>query len=110
MLRKLVLTSGLSLIGSEGRTYIGMAAMGSGFYAVAHAQARPIPDNFEHLLQLASLVATFFNLSVGVLLRIPKVMENYSIQEDRDSVGVTVILVLANVTVTALLVGESSVC
>jgi hypothetical protein len=84
-----------------------MAAMGSGFYAVAHAQARPIPDNFEHLLQLASLVATFFNLSVGVLLRIPKVMQNYSIQDDRDSVGVTVILVLANVTVTALLVGEN---
>ncbi|XP_031557188.1 uncharacterized protein LOC116293842 isoform X2 [Actinia tenebrosa] len=106
MLRKLILTSGLSLIGSEGRTYIGMAAMGSGFYAVAHAQARPIPDNFEHLLQLASLVATFFNLSVGVLLRIPKVMENYSIQEDRDSVGVTVILVMANVTVTGLLVAR----
>ncbi|XP_032222508.1 uncharacterized protein LOC5521529 [Nematostella vectensis] len=106
MIRKLVLTSGLSLIGSEGRTYVGMAAMASGFYAVAHAQARPIPDNFEHLLQLASLVATFFNLSVGMLLRIPKVMTNYTIENDKDSVGVTVILIFANIMVTGLVVAR----
>lgn len=107
-IRKLILTSGLSLIGAEGRTYIGMAAMASGFYAVAHAQARPIPDTFEHLLQLSSLVATFFNLSVGVLLRIPSEMVNYSIEKDKDSVGVTVLLVTANVMVTGLLVSEYS--
>ena len=94
-IRKLILASCLSLIGAEGRTYIGMAAMASGFYAVAHAPARPIPDKFEHLLQLSSLVATFFNLSVGVLLRIPSEMVNYSIEKDKDSVGVTVLLVTA---------------
>ena len=105
-IRKLILTSCLSLIGAEGRTYIGMAAMASGFYAVAHAQARPIPDKFEHLLQLSSLVATFFNLSVGVLLRIPSEMINYSIENDKDSVGVTVLLVTANVTVIGLVVSE----
>lgn len=105
-IRKLILTSGLSLIGAEGRTYIGMAAMASGFYAVAHAQAQPIPDKFEHLLQLASLVATFFNLSVGVLLRIPSEMVNYSIEKDKDSVGVTVLLVTANIMVIGLVVGE----
>ena len=82
-IRKLILTSCLSLIGAEGRTYIGMVAMASGFYAVAHAQARPIPDKFEHLLQLSSLVATFFNLSVDVLLRIPSEMVNYSIEKDK---------------------------
>ena len=105
-IRKLILTSCLSLIGAEGRTYIGMAAMASGFYAVAHAQARPIPDKFEHLLQLSSLVATFFNLSVGVLLRIPSEMVNYSIEMDKDSVGVTVLLVTANVMVIGLVVSE----
>ena len=105
-IRKLILTSGLSLIGAEGRTYIGIAAMASGFYAVAHAQARPIPDKFEHLLQLSSLVATFFNLSVGVLLRIPSEMVNYSIEKDKDSVGVTVLLVTANVMVIGLVVSE----
>lgn len=104
--RKLILTSGLALIGAEGRTYIGIAAMASGFYAVAHAQARPIPDKFEHLLQLASLVATFFNLSVGVLLRIPSEMVNYSIEKDKDSVGVTILLVTANVMVIGLIVSE----
>ncbi|KAJ7373624.1 regulation of response to stimulus [Desmophyllum pertusum] len=78
--------------------------MASGFYAVAHAQARPIPDKFEHLLQLASLVATFFNLSVGVLLRIPSEMVNYSIEKDKDSVGVTILLVTANVMVIGLIV------
>ena len=105
-IRKLILTSCLSLIGAEGRTYIGMAAMASGFYAVAHAQARPILDKFEHLLQLSSLVATFFNLSVGVLLRIPSEMVNYSIEKDKDSVGVTVLLVTANVMVIGLVVSE----
>ena len=105
-IRKLILTSCLSLIGAEGRTYIGMAAMASGFYAVAHAQARLIPDKFEHLLQLSSLVATFFNLSVGVLLRIPSEMVNYSIEKDKDSVGVTVLLVTANVMVIGLVVSE----
>ena len=105
-IRKLILTSCLSLIGAEGRTYIGMAAMASGFYAVAHAQARPIPDKFEHLLQLSSLVATFFNLSVGVLLRIPSEMVNYSIEKDKDSVGVTVLLVTANVMVIGMVVSE----
>ena len=105
-IRKLILTSCLSLIGAEGRTYIGMAAMASGIYSVAHAQARPIPDKFEHLLPLASQVATFFNLSVGVLLRIPSEMINYSIENDKDSVGVTVLLVTANVTVIGLVVSE----
>ena len=106
MVRKLILTSGLALLGAEGRIYIGMAAMASGFYAVAHAQAQPIPDKFEHLLQLASLVATFFNLSVGVLLRIPTEMINYSIEKDKDSIGVTVLLVTANFMVIGLVVGE----
>ena len=105
-IRKLILTSCLSLIGAEGRTYIGMAAMASGFYAVAHAQARPIPDKFEHLLQLSLLVTTFFNLSIGVLLRIPSEMVNYSIEKDKDSVGVIVLLVTANVMVIGLVVSE----
>lgn len=106
MLRKLILTSGLVLLGAEGRIYIGMVAMASGFYAVAHAQAQPIPDKFEHLLQLASLLATFFNLSVGVLLRIPTEMLNYSIEKDRDSIGVTTLLVTANAMVIGMVVGE----
>lgn len=104
--RKLILTSGLALLGAEGRIYIGMAAMASGFYAVAHAQAQPIPDKFEHLLQLASLLATFFNLSVGVLLRIPTEMINYSIEKDKDSLGVTILLVTANFMVIGLVVGK----
>ena len=105
-IRKLILTSGLSLIGAEGRTYIGMAAMASGFYAVAYAQGQPIVDKFEHQLQLVSLVATFFNLSVGVLLRIPSEMVDYSIEKDKDSIGITIMLVTANVMVIGLVLGQ----
>ena len=91
----------------KGRSYVGMAAMGSGFYAVAFAQAHPSPDHFEHILQLSSLVSTFFNLSVGVLLRIPQTMKNYSIKDDMDdSLAITVMLVFANVAITGLLVGK----
>ena len=50
-------------------------------------------------------MATFFNLSVGVLLRIPSEMVNYSIEKDKDSVGVTVLLVTA-VMVIGLVVSE----
>ena len=107
-IRKLILTSGLSLIGAEGKTYIGMAAMVSGFYAVAYAQAQPIVDKFEQQLQLASLVATFFNLSVhvGVLLRIPSEMVDYSIEKDKDAIGITIVLVVANVMVIGLVLGQ----
>lgn len=105
-IRKLILTSGLSLIGTEGRTYIGMAAMASGFYAVAYAQAQPIVDKFEHQLQLVSLVATFFNLSVGVLLRIPSEMVDYSIEKDKGAIGITIVLVAANVMVIGLVLGQ----
>ena len=48
---------------------------------------------------------TSFNLSVGVLLRIPSEMVNYSIEKDKDSVGVTVLLVTA-VMVIGLVVSE----
>ena len=65
-------------------------------------------DKFEHLLQLASLIVTFFNLSVGALLRIPSEMVDYSIEKDKDSVGVTILLVTANVMVIGLVVGQYS--
>ena len=55
--RKIVLTSGLALIGPEGRTYLGLSAMASGMYAVGHAHSRPMPDYFEHMLQVKSQAA-----------------------------------------------------
>ena len=43
---------------------------------------------------------------MDVLLRIPSEMVNYSIEKDKDSVGVTVLLVTANVMVIGLVVSE----
>ena len=73
---------------------------------MAYAQGQPIVDKFEHQLQLVSLVATFFNLSVGVLLRIPSEMVDYSIEKDKDSIRITIMLVTDNVMVIRLVLGQ----
>lgn len=47
----------------------------------------------------------FFNLSVGVLLRIFLEMVDYFIEKDKDFVGVIVLLVIVNVMVIGFVVG-----
>ena len=75
-----------------------------------HAQYKPIPDRFEHLLQLASLLMTFANTCIGMMLKI----DNSALLDDdakiMDSMIMTVLLVTANVMVTALVVGELLYC
>ena len=56
--------------------------------------------------QLCAVCATFFNLSVGVLLRIPAETTNYSINNDKDAAGVTFSLLLVNVGVVVMLVSK----
>lgn len=51
-------------------------------------------------------VVFFFNLSVGVLLRILFEMLNYFIEKDKDLIGVIVLLVMVNLMVIGLVVGK----
>ena len=56
LVRKVILTSVLVLIGDERRTNLGVAAITSDLYTVLFAHYQPISDRFEHWLHLVSLL------------------------------------------------------
>lgn len=105
--RKVILTSALALVGAESRTHLGVAALVSGLYTVVFAQYKPVTDSFEHWLQLASLVTTSVNMSVGMLLKIPaQAAVSSHVATQLESIGVSILLVANNVFVTSMIFGE----
>ena len=103
--RKIVLTSALFLVDDNSRTYLGASSMMCGLYAILFAYYKPIHDKFEHWLQLLSLASTSATLNVALLLKIPQHELSDSVGQVSDSVGVIVLLVLANTLVTAVAIG-----
>ena len=106
LLRKLMLTSVLILIGGESRTNLGTAAIISGLYAVLFASYQPISDRFEHWLQLISLMATCANMNVGMLLMIPDQEISSGMGTEGESTAITVMLLMVNTFVTGMIVGK----
>ena len=106
LVRKLLLTSILVLVGTESRSYIDSAAICSGFYTILYALFKPIPDAFEYWLQMSSLAVTFVNLMIGLMLKIPD--ENIVSAADRefDAAITAVLLVAANFLVTTIAFGK----
>ncbi|XP_067048531.1 uncharacterized protein [Acropora muricata] len=70
--RKVILTSGIILLGAESRVYIGMALLLSGYYGMLFAHMKPIEDPSENSLMLSSLAVTYVNLVIGAVSRIPE--------------------------------------
>ena len=105
LLRKVCVTSTLTLMGAETRGHLGAAAITSGVYSILVAYFKPVRDVFEHWLHLISLLANFATMNVGMLLRIPK-EEISSVSGTKDSVYITAILVSVNVAVIAIMAGE----
>ena len=106
LVRKLLLTSVLVLIGTQSRSYIGSAAVCSGLYAILYALYKPIPDTFEYWLQMASLTVTFVNLMIGLMLKIPDGNITTVANKNLDDVITIVLLLFANFLVTAIVIGE----
>ena len=104
--RKVVLTSGLILVGGESRAYVGLACVISGLYGIFFALKRPIVDPFENKLRLSSLAVTFVNLGIGAVSRIPKEGIPSSIDPYLDNITFNVLVFGANSLVIGLLVGE----
>ncbi|XP_078344108.1 uncharacterized protein LOC144629772 [Oculina patagonica] len=71
MSRKVILTSGLILVGQESRSYIGLAWVMAGMYGMLFSWHRPIQDVTENRLMATSLAVTVVNLGVGAVSRIP---------------------------------------
>ena len=104
--RKVVLTSGLILVGGESRAYIGLVCVMSGLYGMFFAYVRPIVDPFENKLMLTSLAVTFVNLGIGAVCKIPKENIPASIDPYVDSITFKMLVIGANALVVGLLVGK----
>jgi len=106
MSRKVILTSGLILVGQESRSYIGLAWVIAGMYGVLFSWMKPIQDGVENRLMSVSLAVTVFNLGVGAVSRIPA--ENLPATTDpyTDAVLFKILVLAANTLVISLLVGK----
>ena len=104
--RKVVLTSGLILVGGESRAYIGLVCVLSGLYGMFFAYKRPIVDPFENRLMIISLAVTFVNLGIGAVSKIPKENIPASIDSYVDTITFKILVFGANSLVIGLLVGE----
>ena len=109
MSRKVILTSGLILVGQESRSYIGLALVIAGMYGILFCWIRPIQDEFGNGLMSASLAVTVFNLAVGAVSRI--LAENVEASKDPnlDALLFKILVLGANAFVIGLFFGKKSV-
>ena len=104
--RKVILTSGIILLGAESRAYIGMALILSGFYGMFFAHMKPIEDPSENSLMLSSLAVTYVNLVIGAVSRIPEEVALDTLYPNLEKVLFDILVVGANVLVILVLLGK----
>ena len=105
MSRKVILTSGLALVGQESRSYIGLAWVVAGMYGMLFAYVRPIQGEFGNRLMTTSLAVTVVNLAIGAVSRIPAENIPVSIDPHSETVLFKILVIGANTLVIGLLVG-----
>ena len=104
--RKVILTCGLSFVGQESRSYIGLALVSTGMYGILFAWVKPLQDVMENRLMTTSLAVTVFNLVIGAVSKIPA--ENIttgSFAADTDALLFKILVFAANSLVIGLVVG-----
>ena len=104
--RKVILTSGLILVGQESRSYIGLAWVIAGMYGMLFSWIKPIRDVSENRLMATSLAVTVFNLGVGAVSRIPAENISPSVNTNVDAGLFKILIFGANTLVIGLLVGK----
>lgn len=107
MSRKVILTSGLILVGQESRSYIGLAWVIAGMYGMLFAWIKPIQDSTDNRLITISLAVTVVNLGVGAVSRIPaEQIKPSSIDPYTDAILFRILILGVNSLVIGLLVGK----
>ena len=106
MSRKVILTSGLILVGQESRSYIGLAWVIAGMYGVLFSWMKPIQDGVDNRLMSMSLAVTVANLGIGAVSRIPAENLPTSTNPYTDAVLFKILVLGANTLVIGLLVGK----
>ena len=109
MSRKVILTSGLILVGQESRSYIGLTWVIAGMYGVVFSWMEPIQDVFENRLMTTSLAVTVVNLGIGAVSRIPAENIPGSIDSYVDTVVLKTLVIGANTLVITLVFGELAI-
>ncbi|XP_078377529.1 cysteine repeat modular protein A-like isoform X1 [Oculina patagonica] len=109
MSRKVILTSGLILVGQESRSYIGLTLVIAGLYGMLFSWMKPIKDVTENTLMSMSLAVTVFNLAVGAVSRIPAENLPASKNPYMDAVFFKILILGANTLVISLLVVQYAV-
>ena len=104
--RKVILTSGIILLGAESRAYIGMALILSGYYGMLFAHMKPIEDPSENSLMLSSLAVTYINLVIAAVSRIPEEVAQSAMYPNLEKVLFDIFVVGANVLVILILLGK----
>ncbi|KAL9962381.1 hypothetical protein ACROYT_G031477 [Oculina patagonica] len=102
--RKVILTSGLTFVGQESRSYIGLALIIAGMYGIVFSWIKPIQDVMENRLMAASLAATVVNLAIGAVSKIPSENVTGWIGSDTDAILFKILVLAANSLVIGLLV------
>ena len=106
MCRKIILTSGLILVGQESRSYIGLAWVIAGMYGMAFAFISSIQDEVENRLMVISLSVTVVNLGIGAVSRIPAENISGSVDSYTDTALFKALVLVSNTAVIGLLVGK----
>ena len=106
MSRKVILTSGLILVGQESRSYIGLAWVIAGMYVMLFCWVKPTQGASENRLMSTSLAVTVVNLGIGAVSRIPAENIPDSIDRYADAVMLKILILGANSLVIGLLVGK----
>ncbi|XP_031573692.1 uncharacterized protein LOC116307550 isoform X2 [Actinia tenebrosa] len=109
LVRKVIFTSVLVYSGQEGRLFLGVTAILSGFYAVYFAHTQPIPHLFDKWLHLGALMATMANQFMAMLLKIPAETVSTLVDVESDAIGITVMLMFANLFVVIIIVVPSQI-
>ena len=109
MSRKVILTSGIILVGHESRSYIGLAWVIAGMFGILFSWIKPIRDVTENRLMATSLAITVVNLGIGAVSRIPAENLPSSIDTYTDAILFKVLVIGANALVIGLLAGKITV-
>ncbi|XP_078374468.1 uncharacterized protein LOC144658016 [Oculina patagonica] len=103
MSRKVVLTSGLILVGEESRSYIGLTLVIAGMYGMVFSWVEPIKYGFENKMMSISLAVTVFNLAIGAVSRIPAENISSSSEPNMETFLFNLLVLGANTLVIGLL-------
>ena len=106
--RKVILTSGLTFVGQDSRSYVGLALVITGLYGILFAWVKPLQDTMENTLMTTSVAVTVLNLVIGAVSRIPA--ENLAtgwIGNVTDAYLFKILVFAANSLVIGLVVGKN---